>query len=286
MYANWKIDTILGILKQAGAVALEESTRLDPELKDDLSVVTAADKKIEAFFASHFDRPGCGSYMIGEETIGSKSEEEIFAALRSGCCYVVDPIDGTAPYTAGLPVWGCSIGLMKNGVLSEGAIYQPVADVAYITCRGSVWIAKNLQSDCPEVLPFEAPERKWNLLSPVAVSTKAAKKWHLDFSNQVFAWGCCVADYAALFSGRVLGACHSAKLWDVAGGMPILKNLGYCACYRDGSMFDLNIAGSGDFLLEPGERRWRHRRTVVLAPDAAIAEHIWNRISGDEEEIR
>ncbi|MBQ8756367.1 MAG: hypothetical protein IJZ19_15170 [Lentisphaeria bacterium] len=284
MYANWKIDTILEILKEAGRIALAESSHLSPELKPDHSIVTAADRKIEEMLAAHFDRPGCGSYMIGEESVESKSEEELSRALQSSCCYIVDPIDGTAPYAIGLPVWGCSIGLMEHGVLTEGAIYQPVPDVACITCRGTVWVAKGLQTDAPEVLPLETVKLPWSPAYPLAISSKAAKKWQLKFKNQVFAWACCVGDYAAVLSGKMLGCFHAAKLWDIAGGFPLLKNVGFVLRYQDGSDFDFNIVRSGAFFLTPGERRWYHAKTIVIAPDEDIAEKIWNGITVAEEE--
>ena len=278
MYANWKIDTILAILKEAGAIALAESAHLTPELKPDHSIVTAADKKIEEMLAVHFDRPECGSYLIGEESVESKSEEELAQALRSPCCYIVDPIDGTAPYAIGLPVWGCSIGLMENGVLTEGAIYQPVPDVAYVTCRGTVWVARGLQTDAPEVLPLDPVKLPWSPAYPLGISAKGAKHWELDFRNQVFAWACCLGDYAALLGGKLLGSFHAAKLWDIAGGFPLLRNAGFVIRYQDGSDFDFDIVRSGAFHLAQGENRWYHANTVVIAPDADIAEKIWNGI--------
>ena len=284
MYANWKIDTLLEILKQAGAIALEESRSLKPELKPDHTIVTAADKKIETLFAKYFDRPECGSYMIGEETADSKSEEEIARALQSPCCYIVDPIDGTAPYAIGLPVWGCSIGLMEYGKLTEGAIYLPAADIAYISCRGTVWEARHLQSDQPEVLPYEPVKLAWSSAHPLAISSKAARYWKLDFKNQLFAWASCVGDYAAMFSGRTLGCFHAAKLWDLAGGLPLLRNAGFAICYQDGTEFDFDVVKSDAFQLVPGERRWRHRKTIVIAPDADIAGKIWAGITLTEEE--
>ena len=284
MYANWKIDTVLEILKKAGAIALAESSHLSPELKPDHTIVTAADKKIEALLATYFDRPACGSYMIGEESVESKSEEELATALQSPCCYIVDPIDGTAPYAIGLPVWGCSIGLLEHGVLTEGAIYQAGLDVAYITCRGTVWVAKNLQTDTPEVLPLEPVKLTWSPAYPIAISSRGAKKWRLDFKNQVFAWACCVGDYGAMLSGRVLGCFHAAKLWDIAGGFPLLKNAGFVIRYQDGREFDFNVVKSGAFNLAPGERRWYHKNTVVIAPDEEVAQKIWTGITITEKE--
>lgn len=39
--------------------------------------------------------------------------------------WVLDPIDGTRPFLCGLPVWGCLVGLLQDGVATMGMMSQP-----------------------------------------------------------------------------------------------------------------------------------------------------------------
>ena len=56
----------------------------------------------------------------------------------NGATWVVDPIDGTAPYANHLPTWGISIGLMKNGAFTDGAVFLPRTAELYITSGDDV----------------------------------------------------------------------------------------------------------------------------------------------------
>ena len=51
--------------------------------------------------------------------------EEYGASGESAWQWVIDPIDGTRPFLCGLPVWGCLIGLMKDGIAVMGMMSQP-----------------------------------------------------------------------------------------------------------------------------------------------------------------
>lgn len=83
----------------------------------DFDPVTAADRETERamrdLIAAEF--PGHG--VLGEEfaaTIGDSAFE-----------WVIDPIDGTRSFIAGVPLWGTIIGLRQNGVPRLGMFSQP-----------------------------------------------------------------------------------------------------------------------------------------------------------------
>ncbi len=194
---HWKIDDIVTLLTEAGEIALASWAAPQIELKSDQTVVTNADRAIERMFAERFDRPAEGSFMIGEESVGTRTEEYLNEAFR-GICHVIDPIDGTAPYSAHVPLWGISIGRMEKGVLTEGAIYMPVDDEALLTCRGTLFSARGLQSGTPEVEPFQPRRMELSPAGHICIPQQGAKLWRFDLPNQVFAWSTCVGCYYAL----------------------------------------------------------------------------------------
>ncbi len=274
---HWKIDTVLQLLKEAGGIALAASADPGIELKSDQTVVTRADRAIEQMFADRFDRPAEGCFMIGEESVATKPESYLNDAFRS-LCYVIDPIDGTAPYSAHVPLWGVSIGRMENGALTEGAIYMPVDDEALFTCRGELFSARALQSGAPVVEPFQPRRMALTPAGHICIPQQGAKRWRFDLPNQVFAWSTCVGCYYALLKGRILAYILSCKLWDLAGGLPIARAAGFVNRFADGRELDLVIAASGNFQLEPGPMRWRLKAPVVAAPDRETAEYVWSHI--------
>ncbi len=279
MLPLWKTDRILTLLKEAGAIALKYYDSPPTELKSDLSVVTCADREVEKFLGAEFDRPESGIFMIGEETVATRPPEYLDAALH-GNCYIVDPIDGTAPYTAQVPLWGVSIGLMENGILNEGAIYLPVQDDALISCRGTLWRGRKLQTDAPEVAPFEASRMADTPAGAIGISQGCAKGWRVSFPNQAFAWSSCVGNYYTLLRGKTLGYLQNSKLWDCAGGFPLLWAANFSIRTRRGREITRDVAREFDFSDTP--RRWHTKEALLIAPSPEIANHIWSQI--DEQQ--
>ena len=90
-------------------------TQIKYNIKNDRTVVTEADIKIESYFITHLENREKDVYVIGEETIHSKSISDINRALKT-CAWIIDPIDGTSCYVAGIPLWGITLGFIKKGI--------------------------------------------------------------------------------------------------------------------------------------------------------------------------
>jgi len=91
---------------------------LQVEKKRDESPVTEADRRAELVMRDLIrDRyPSHG--IIGEE-FGAENPESPFV-------WVLDPIDGTRPFTCGCPLFGTLICLLANGHPVMGAIHNPI----------------------------------------------------------------------------------------------------------------------------------------------------------------
>lgn len=82
-----------------------------------LDPVTEADKAAEVvirrMIKSHFPTHGIHGEEFGIEQSGAELS------------WIIDPIDGTRAFIAGLPVWGTLIGLARTGAPSLGLMDQP-----------------------------------------------------------------------------------------------------------------------------------------------------------------
>ncbi len=281
MINDWKIDRILELLTAAGAAGLKRYCRIAPEYKADNSPVTAADTEIERMLISRLSRPSDGIFAIGEESIGDCDAGYLDKALTAPSCYVIDPIDGTAPYVCGVPLWGVSLGLMRNGSMAEGAIYLPVQDEAFISCRGELFRACGLQSGSPETARFDLDAPPYLDRLPVCSAQHAARTRRMTFRNTLFLWGTCVGVYYGLLHRRLYAYVQYCKLWDFAGGAPLLRAAGFTMKFEDGSDFDFAAAGRNfRFGADAGPRRWLQRGYLIIAPD----ETAWRYISGSMTE--
>lgn len=99
---------------------LREACHHQPEvqIKADASFVTNTDKAVETALRDRImDRfPDHG--ILGEEFENVNTEDEFV--------WVLDPIDGTAPFIAGIPVYGTLIGLAWQGRPFLGVMDHPV----------------------------------------------------------------------------------------------------------------------------------------------------------------
>src|SRR4051812_48546109 len=102
-------DTILPFFRTALAVENKKTGGFDP--------VTAADRAAEnamrSLIRSHFPAHG----IVGEE-YGSEGTDSEYV-------WVLDPIDGTKSFIAGMLAWGTLIGLTRFGEPVFGTMHQP-----------------------------------------------------------------------------------------------------------------------------------------------------------------
>ena len=79
--------------------------------------VTAADRAAEAAMRTLIRRTFPDHGVVGEEYGSERADAEYV--------WVLDPIDGTKSFIAGMPVWGTLIGLTRLGQPVFGMVHQP-----------------------------------------------------------------------------------------------------------------------------------------------------------------
>ncbi len=92
------------------------------ETKPDRTPVTDADRAVERLVRERIAASRPGDAILGEEYGGQRT---------AGRQWIVDPIDGTANFLRGLPIWGTLIALAVDGV--------PVVGVASAPALGRRW---------------------------------------------------------------------------------------------------------------------------------------------------
>lgn len=108
--------------------------RLEVDTKADLSPVTIADLEVEravrALLAQRFPLHA----VLGEE--GGAGPAEGAGGLAEWV-WVVDPIDGTASFITGKPLFGVLIALLHRGVPVLGILEQPILGERWVGCQGT-----------------------------------------------------------------------------------------------------------------------------------------------------
>lgn len=94
--------------------------------KADQTPVTEADLRVEAMIREEIGRHFPGDGVLGEEGGGEDGDDRL---------WIVDPIDGTKNYVAGIPVWGTLIALAMEGRPVVGLIDCPAIGERYEAVR-------------------------------------------------------------------------------------------------------------------------------------------------------
>jgi myo-inositol-1(or 4)-monophosphatase len=119
-------------VREAGALALSMfQTPLKNWTKGEaLSPVSDADIAVDVLLRERL--------TSHEQSIAWLSEESVddLARLDARYVWIVDPIDGTRAYIAGLPDWAVSAALVENGRPVAGCLYAPVSDEFFFAVVG------------------------------------------------------------------------------------------------------------------------------------------------------
>lgn len=118
--------------RQAGAIQLElfRSDNLDIHAKLNQSdIVTKADKMSEAFLLDRIHTHYPDHSILSEE---SGEEKHDGATYR----WIIDPLDGTTNYSAGLPSFSVSIAIEKDGEILVGVVFAPYLGELFHAVKG------------------------------------------------------------------------------------------------------------------------------------------------------
>ena len=97
--------------------------------KDGNSPVSEADIAVDNFLRERLRRDGFG--WLSEESQDDR------ARLNAERLFIVDPIDGTRSYLAGLADWSIVAAVVEKGRPVAAAVYVPVDDALYLAAAGS-----------------------------------------------------------------------------------------------------------------------------------------------------
>ena len=278
---KWNRKEICGLLLESGEVALKHYETRSWKFKSDRSLITAADGEIERLLSGQFDRPDDSVYMIGEETVGTRGEKYISSALCE-TAWVVDPIDGTAPYAHHIPTWGISIGFMRKSRLEEGAVFLPATGEMFITDGEDVLFARTEavkgKFKISGFAKLEVRKMPFSDGGLISVSQSVAKRGFLDLHNPVQAVCCTVFSGAYLVLGRYLAYIGTVNLWDIAGILPIVFKCGFKGRLLNGEEITLKVDNELYNLSSNAPKRWRLKDHMILAPDFGIIGRVSEKI--------
>ena len=251
------LPRIFSALADADVITLGHLHKVKISLKPDGSEVTVADKAAERLLRRRLHELWPADAVLGEEYGGS--------LVRTGRCWLLDPIDGTASYVLGMPMFGTLLSLLIDGEPVFGCIHlSALGETTYAALGFGCWLTRNLAR--PRRIRV-GPRRALSSAQLGLTSFKESDlsrrggPWRLSnlarTAGRVQLVGDCV-QYALLCRGAIDAAVDPLmKPWDIAAIVP-------CVLEAGGSISDLNGATT----------RIVERTSLIAASTAALRRQI------------
>lgn len=271
---SWNRLELADVLSRCFPFIRNHPGRYTRGIKEDDSLVTPVDTDVEALLYSTLaPEEEDDVSFIGEETILHEGTEYANRAIR-GTTWVVDPIDGTSSFVHRLPLWGISIGFMQHNVIREGAIALPEMDTVIASDGPISFAATNIlaPSDQWQWRRLIPQPDKWSNAGLIMLGQNFTKLERLPLKNPVLSPGSAVQALSWLALGYAIAYIGCMKLWDIAGILPTLQNLGIHCTFPDNSEVTTDIT-SGAFNLDISSYHcWYLRDSFMAATPAVTAQ--------------
>lgn len=184
------------------------------DLKDDGTLITACDRWSDATIVA-----GLEGLYPGE---GILSEEGDRHLPSSSAFWVVDPLDGTTNFAAGIPYWSISLARFEGG--------KPVLGILDVPPLGQRIIARAGQGVWRNGEVLEAPVSKAHPGGCVSLCSRSIKVLqklpNRPFPGKVRLFGVASLNLVSVATGQTVAALEATpKIWDVAAAWLVLQEL-------------------------------------------------------------
>lgn len=211
-------------------------------LKRDGSIVTDADHamqdRMQRELAVHWPQYA----FLGEE-MPAREHAKLTTAGRHGL-WVLDPLDGTSNFAAGVPFFSVSLALLVDDRTEIGLVYDPIRDEAFYAQRGvGAWLnGLSLGTRAPLDLPLARSIAviDFKRLDRALAARLGAEPPYGSQRN----FGSSALDWCWLADGRFHVYLHGGqKFWDYAAGSLILNEAGgQAVTLADEAVYALGLA--------------------------------------------
>lgn len=194
----------------------EDTNGVSVSLKDNGTSVSQFDLDATAFCIETINAtyPNANIWIEEDQAILKSDADEY--------TWIIDPLDGTASFLRGYPIWGIGIGVLKNGVPLLSYFYGPACQQKYLAYEDKLFINdKELQEE-NNVVNADT--------KTIFISSRLHKK--IDFKEfeelKLRNFGSTLYHVIMVALGKaesvLIGSCY---IWDIAAGFYLAEKDGY-----------------------------------------------------------
>lgn len=114
----------------------EQADSIDFLLKENKTSVTQYDISATEFCVDHINK------NFPESNIWIEEDQEILTDNQDKLTWIIDPLDGTASFVRGYPVWGIGIAILYNNEPILSYFYAPACNQSFLSYEDKIFFNK------------------------------------------------------------------------------------------------------------------------------------------------
>lgn len=266
------VTRLADILRHAAQAAiLPRFRRLDSsavrQKAEAIDLVTEADLETEHIIRARAADLWPDALFVGEEAVSA--DPSLLDRLDGAdLAIVVDPVDGTANFAAGLPLFATMAAVVKGDETVAGIIYDPMGDDWIMAEKGGGAWLRRPDGGAERLAVATAPGLE-QMVGTVSITylpqeSKAAVLANLARVRVAANYRVAGHDYRLFASGHTHFVCVNKLMpWDHLGGVLIAQEAGGYAARFDGSSY-LPAHRAGGILVATSRDHWDLLRREVF----------------------
>lgn len=229
-------------------------------------LVTVADEAAERVLTAELARRFPDALVVGEEAVAA--DPSLLRRLAGAdFAIVIDPVDGTRNFAAGLAVFGVMVGFLVRGEPVASVICDPVVRDWSLAARGAgAWIRhrdgrrERLHTAAPKPVAQMEGCGLWTYLQP---SERAAFAARLTRFTGTSGYRCVAQECRAVADGRFdFVVYHRLTPWDHVPCVILHREAGGHVAHLDGEPYD-PLRAEGGILYAPDATSWDAIRDLI-----------------------
>ncbi len=271
-FSRSDLAAVEALLREAAvAEILPRFRRLDPTAirakTGPQDLVTDADEAAERHIAAGLRARFPGCVVVGEEATAA-DPRLLDAVGTADLAFLVDPVDGTANFAAGMPLFGVMAAAVMRGEVVAAVIHDPLGDDSALALRGEgAWIetADGRRSDLRVARPAAPAQMvgcaSWRFLPP---EQRGRVNRNLASVAGSFNFRCAAHEYRLAATGNCHFLLYGRLMpWDHAPGWLLHREAGGFSARFDGSPYRPSLT-SGGLICAPDEAGFHALRALLL----------------------
>jgi myo-inositol-1(or 4)-monophosphatase len=209
-----QLISIHQLVDEVGKRQLQDFGQINSDIKPDGTLITECDRWSDKKIVQGLSQIAPGEGVLSEE--GKKS------IPSSSEYWVVDPLDGTTNFAAGIPYWAISIARFMDGEPETAFLDIPALKKRIFAIRGKgVWL-----NDKP-LSPQSRFKKNSDCISLCSRSIKVLQmKPEQSFPGKIRLLGVSSLNMTSVAIGQTIAALEATpKIWDIAAAWLILEEL-------------------------------------------------------------